>query len=323
MAFSLASICFEWLARVPRLLWLASSCAVVFCAASRPLSLDDCLRMVVASIAGHVAITSTVAAVNGACAWDLLRYFRGRQSVRDEASSRSGAALADVGEAALVAGAAVILVCGGEPCRDERGASLAMCSEDSFVFFSSGHYKLMSDFDPKDAANPDKDKFTRIDFERLVPRMALDLDAIDTLANFTVFLRHPQVHAALRRGRSRGSPVDVVVVTSPYHVRRVRSVAVVVLGSRGLTFVVAEAVPLLGALGAGEREVIARRAPLETRRRLMRDILRAVLWVWTGFEGDAVAALFHRHRSAFRTWHRAQQRARGSEEKVRGDDRRD
>ncbi|CAE7744274.1 unnamed protein product, partial [Symbiodinium pilosum] len=63
-------------------------------------------------------------------------------------------------------------------------------------------------------------------------------EAIDTLANFTSFLRCIERKNLRREG---SAPVDVVVVTCSYHVPRAWTVASLVLGYAGLSFHVAEA----------------------------------------------------------------------------------
>ena len=79
------------------------------------------------------------------------------------------------------------------------------------------------------------------------PKKPSNQEALDTFSNFTTFLRQLR-----QRGRHvkpwegptgpAGRPaVDVVIVTSGYHVRRVRSIAWVLLGFYGLSFHIAEA----------------------------------------------------------------------------------
>ena len=180
------------------------------------------------------------------------------------ASRAAGHVAGCAAEAALDAGTDAILVCGGEVCRDERGARLAArAPEGTLAFFSSGHYKLLSDFDPQDAANLHRARFEGVDYGRLRGSVQLVLDrevcpehlqlhlsistsisdsksispsasnlgfdiftyhhhvkAIDTLANFTCFLRRAQrrpwpSHAA--PGGGRGPTVDVVVARAKYY----------------------------------------------------------------------------------------------------------
>lgn len=68
-------------------------------------------------------------------------------------------------------------------------------------------------------------------------------EALDTLSNFTSFLRQlrgfrPVSFTGIESSRPA---VDVVIVTSGYHAPRVRSIAWVLLGFYGLSFHIAEA----------------------------------------------------------------------------------
>ncbi|CAJ1345396.1 unnamed protein product [Effrenium voratum] len=109
--------------------------------------------------------------------------------------------------------------------------------------------------------------------------MVLDREALDTLSNFTTFLR--ATRPSLLGRPSCAPPVDVVVVTSEYHVPRVRALAWPMLGAQGLSFLICPC--------PGDNES-------EARWRLWRDTLRAGLWLALGFEGGALAALRHRDR---------------------------
>ena len=133
----------------------------------------------------------------------------------------------------LLRAGAHLLVCGGEPLRDVLGARLSLLLPPSgLAFFSSGHCQSL----------PELLSLAELDAEearRLEAVAVLDREALDTVANFTSFLRHLESSAV----RAKGT-VDVVVLTSDYHARRVRCIAALLLAARGLSFQVAQA--LLG-----------------------------------------------------------------------------
>ncbi|CAJ1410891.1 unnamed protein product [Effrenium voratum] len=226
-------------------------------------------------LAAYVLVVGAVAA---ACAW--------RAQLR-RAASFSVASVVSVPQAELAidCGASFVLVCGGEPCRDllgaRLGARLARCGG-RVAFFSSGHFKRAADFLP--SPNPHAPRFgdagvSEADLVVLQKVMVLDREALDTLSNFTTFLR--ATRPSLLGRPSCAPPVDVVVVTSEYHVPRVRALAWPMLGAQGLSFLICPC--------PGDNES-------EARWRLWRDTLRAGLWLALGFEGGALAALRHRDR---------------------------
>lgn len=211
---------------------------------------------------------------------------------------------ADAAAAAVVArssGAAAVLVLGGEPWRDELGAKLAMGlqGEDSFVFMSSGHYKMVSDFDAADPNNPHRDRFAGVNFGTLCRRMVYDREAIDTLANFTTFLEEVRSRGGCRSNATGLPAIDVLVVTSSYHLKRARRIAAVLLGCRGLSFSFVLAEPA-GALAEAQGILLEKRTASETELRAIRDVLRAALWLLTGFVGDGIAGRVHMQRRDFR-----------------------
>ncbi|CAK9009707.1 unnamed protein product [Durusdinium trenchii] len=205
----------------------------------------------------------------------------------------------EAAELAFRQGTPYLLVCGGELVRDVLGAKLGADLArhgGMLAFFSSGHFKQLSDFAPISSTLPSPSSpspFDGIDLAALQPVLKLDREALDTLSNFTTFVRHLERQGLMHR-YNRDAAVDVVIVTSKYHVRRVWALATVVLGSQGLSFHIAEA--------PSEKQA-------ESLLRCARDVLRALLWLGTGFEGDVLAGLAHRDRRDFRAWYRQRGRA--------------
>ncbi|CAE7270916.1 INP53 [Symbiodinium necroappetens] len=253
---------------------LAFSFAFALAAAATPLHVGTLtLALYVASILAYAG-ASCKSASRKASAW------------------RSGLETSDsveVAEVAIASGTQWILICGGEPCRDIVGARLGARLElqpNALAFFSSGHFKLQSDFAPEAAVHQKPiSRFPGVDLLQLQKVMQLDREAIDTLANFTTFLRCIDKK---RLARNRSAPVDVVVVTSSYHVPRAKTIATLVLGSRGLSFHFAEA----PAQGVEEKEDMARRSLREGSFRCARDALRALVWLLSSFEGATIVHVF-------------------------------
>lgn len=190
-------------------------------------------------------------------------------------------------ELCLVHGTPFLLICGGEPERDllgaQLGTKLARLPHGRVAFFSSGHFKLREDFQ----------RMEGVQWELLQQLLVLDRDALDTLSNFTSFLRHLRRKGWLKQEGGSAS-VDVVVLTSAYHARRIRGVAALLLGFYGLSFHVAEV------------ELPTGTAPQsESLWRCIRDVLRAALWLVSGFEGDVLAGWMHQDRRDFRRWYRS------------------
>ncbi len=90
-------------------------------------------------------------------------------------------------------------------------------------------------------------------------RVTLDLNAVDTLTNFTVMVD-------LLEARGYG---HVYLVTSDHHMRRACAVAWIVLAARGIAFT---PVPVAGGV-----------AP-ETRGHAFRDAVRAFFWLVSGWD---------------------------------------
>ncbi|CAE7354887.1 unnamed protein product [Symbiodinium natans] len=272
--------------RVLRFYVLAFAVACVTAIQATPLrAVALALVLYVTSILGFAAMRC-IPAGRKAAAWRLRSGLEASGSV-------------EVAEAAIASGTRWLLVCGGECCRDVLGARLGAklaARPDALAFFSSGHFKFRSDFS-SEARKNHRQHFAGIDMRQLQEVMELDREAIDTFANFTTFLRCIE-----RKGlaRERSAPVDVVVVTSSYHLPRAWAIASLVLGFAGLSFHVAEAPSQSG----DEEKTMARRSLREGPFRCARDVLRAFVWLLSGFEGDALAGVLHQNRRAFRAWYR-------------------
>eukprot|EP00928_Gymnodinium_smaydae_P009076 TRINITY_DN13351_c0_g1_i2.p1 TRINITY_DN13351_c0_g1~~TRINITY_DN13351_c0_g1_i2.p1 ORF type:complete len:357 (+),score=62.62 TRINITY_DN13351_c0_g1_i2:30-1073(+) len=321
------------LAMVPRLVWLATAVAVVLasrlarsCLRGRASSaakangarIEEAFQDMVFSVAIYCCLVASLACANAALAFRSWRQWRGgalmRSSSLDVSTSCEGVAVEIA--CAQIAGAPVVLVAGGEPCRDELGAWLTApaCARQRrstvpLAFLSAGHYKRIGDFDSSEQANPHRSKFKDVDFDRFKDVAVLDREAIDTLANFTTFLDFVQRHRPCIVGGSPVKSLDVVLVLlqypidTAYHVPRARAVAAVVLGSRGMSFAVTVARPT----DVEEGSLMEVRATAETLRRRARDVIRAVCWIFTGCSGDFIAGWVHRQRRDYRARHRQEQ----------------
>jgi hypothetical protein len=129
-----------------------------------------------------------------------------------------------------VSEASAILVCGGEPLREELAARMASAATgplaDAQLFISSGMYRKVADFNPDNDDNPHRVAMRDVDFARLRPRLHLDRQAVDTVGNFTTM-----VGMLAEQGHTR-----VVLVTSAEHMRRAAMCAAIVLGSYSISF---------------------------------------------------------------------------------------
>ncbi|WP_449420908.1 YdcF family protein [Phormidium nigroviride] len=97
-------------------------------------------------------------------------------------------------------------------------------------------------------------------------RLHLDYRAVDTVTNFTTLvdeLKAQGIHS-------------VYLITSDDHMRRARIIGEIVLGSRGISF---KAIP-----------VPSGRAP-EPIEKVVRDGVRAIVWLTTGYTGASLGQL--------------------------------
>ncbi len=109
----------------------------------------------------------------------------------------------------------------------------------------------------------DNPGYRRIFQEAGVPesQLHLEVQSTDTVTNFT-YMREELVSQGLRH---------VYLITSDYHIRRSRAIAIFIFGSRGI-IITPIAVPSPGF-------------PAESSWRILRDCLRSILWLFTGYAG--------------------------------------
>ena len=94
-------------------------------------------------------------------------------------------------------------------------------------------------------------------------RIHLDYRAVDTVTNFTTLVadfQQRQIH-------------HVYLITSDFHMPRATAIATIVLGSHGITFNPAS---------------IASDRPRESYLHILRDIIRSLVWIFTGRTGASL-----------------------------------
>ncbi len=143
-----------------------------------------------------------------------------------------------------------IFVLGGQAARYQYALTMAAARPGMEVIVSSG----ITDGVRRRLATE-----TGVDPELVT----LDLKAVDTLTNFTVMVD-------LLEARGYG---HVYLVTSDHHIRRACAVAGIVLAARGIAFT---PVPVAG------------RAVPETRGHAFRDVVRAVVWLVSGWDKQSI-----------------------------------
>jgi uncharacterized SAM-binding protein YcdF (DUF218 family) len=143
-----------------------------------------------------------------------------------------------------------ILVLGGDEVREQAAAQLANAYPDLEVWVSTGE-----SFERSEAI------FRAAGVDRR--RVYLDYQATDTVTNFTTLV------STFQERRIQ----HLYVVTSGFHMPRAKAIATLVLGSQGITFTPV-ATP-------SDR-------PAETRMRILRDMGRSVLWIFTGRTGASL-----------------------------------
>lgn len=143
-----------------------------------------------------------------------------------------------------------ILTLGGGGEREEFTAQFAKYYPSLEIWVSSGLPAQLARPIFRTAAIPDS-------------RVHLDNRAVDTVTNFTSlvadFKRHHFQHLFL--------------ITSDFHMPRAQAIATIVLGSQGITFT-----PV----------TIPSEKPVESQFHILRDIVRAILWLVTGRTGASL-----------------------------------
>jgi uncharacterized SAM-binding protein YcdF (DUF218 family) len=141
-----------------------------------------------------------------------------------------------------------ILILGGDPKREEEAAELAKYYANLKIWVSSG---------------PDAAKSREIFRSAgIAPhRLYIDNRATDTVTNFTTIvgdLKALNIH-------------HVYLITSDFHMDRAKAIAILVLGSQGITFT-----PVTTPSNRSK----------EQRRRIWRDVGRSLIWIYTGWSGE-------------------------------------
>ena len=94
-------------------------------------------------------------------------------------------------------------------------------------------------------------------------RVNLDYRAVDTVTNFT----------SLVKDFKKLNLKHLYLITSDFHLPRAEAIAIIVLGSRGITFT-----PIS----------VPSQLPKETFLHISRDILRSIFWIITGYTGASL-----------------------------------
>lgn len=143
-----------------------------------------------------------------------------------------------------------VLVLGGAPEREHFAAEFARQHPNLPIWVSSG-------------TNPEYAEWVFTEAGIAAERLHLDYRAVDTVTNFTTLADQLQAQGVR----------SVYLITSDYHMRRAVVIGEIVLGSRGIHF---RPVP-----------VESDRSPEspETLNKVIRDGMRAILWVATGNTG--------------------------------------
>ncbi|NJM44770.1 MAG: YdcF family protein [Alkalinema sp. RU_4_3] len=141
-----------------------------------------------------------------------------------------------------------ILTLGGATSREAFTAEFAQTHGDLKIWISSG----LSQSDANKLFND-----AGVDFNRV----RQDREATDTVTNFTTIVDQLQQQRVNH----------VYLITSDFHMARASAIATLVLGSRGIRFT-----PV--SVPSQERE--------ESPLRIVRDIGRSLLWIFTGRTGS-------------------------------------
>ncbi len=136
---------------------------------------------------------------------------------------------------------------GGDPTREQFTAELAQWYPSLEIWVSS----------------PPVPEKTRKTFQAVnIPnrRLHIDTRAVDTVTNFTSLV--PEF--------KKRQLQHLYLITSDFHLPRAKAIAILILGSQGITFT-----PLS----------VPSDRPKETTLHIIRDIARSLLWIFTGRTG--------------------------------------
>ncbi|PPT11173.1 hypothetical protein CKA32_000893 [Geitlerinema sp. FC II] len=143
-----------------------------------------------------------------------------------------------------------ILVLGGAPEREVFAAEFARSHPNLQVWVSGG-------------SNPEYAEWVFTEAGIDLQRLHLDYRAVDTVTNFTTLVDE-------LKARNINS---IYLITSDYHMRRAYTIGEIVLGSRDISF---RTVP------------IPSNSHPEPIEKSLRDGVRAVLWLGTGYTGSTL-----------------------------------
>jgi uncharacterized SAM-binding protein YcdF (DUF218 family) len=137
-----------------------------------------------------------------------------------------------------------MLVLGGDPTREVASAELAKWYPKLDVWISSG-------------SNPQETKKIFQDAGISPKKVHIDQRAVDTVTNFTTLVtdfQEAKIH-------------HLYLITSDFHMFRAKAIAYLILGSQDIAFT-----PI---------SIPSNHSP-ESPNRILRDIIRSLLWVFTG-----------------------------------------
>lgn len=144
------------------------------------------------------------------------------------------------------------LTLGGDPARENFTAELARWYPSLEIWISS-------------PPEPDKTRKVLQAADILNRRVHIDLRAVDTVTNFTTLISDfKQQHFQ-----------HLFLITSKYHMPRAKAIATLILGSQGITFT-----PVSGPS--------TQQQPKESLLRILRDVIRSIIWIFTGYTGASL-----------------------------------
>lgn len=149
--------------------------------------------------------------------------------------------------------AQAILVLGGNPAREAFAAQFSQRYPNLPVWLSSGMEKTEAQTLFEQAGE-------------IIPPIYVDRRAVDTVTNFTTLV------GEFKQRRIR----HIFLITSDYHIARAKVISSIILGSRGIVVT-----PI---------SVPSSRPP-ESPAKACRDLLRSLIWLYTGWTGEHFSQL--------------------------------